>query len=108
MVPRPRRRIHDPSGDYPEGEELPPALRGRVSGVGEGDDVERYLGEELSALRRIGGFDALIAVAVKYDGERYELTIISDCDEGFTKRLERLGELMAEFVREVARDRPPP
>ena len=45
-----------------------------------GGDVERYLGEELSVLRRIGGFDALIAVAVKYDGERYELTIVCDCE----------------------------
>ena len=65
-------------------------------------DVKRYLAEELSVLRRLGGFDAIVAVAVKYDGECYDLTIISDCDQSFTERLERLGELMAEFVREVA------
>ncbi len=49
-----------------------------------------------------GGFDAIVAVAVKYDGAQYELTIISDCEQSFAERLERLGELMAEFVREVA------
>ena len=37
LEPRSWRRIHDPLGDCrnPRGEQLPPALRGRVSGVGE-------------------------------------------------------------------------
>ena len=70
--------------------------------------MERYLEEELSVLRRLGGFDALVAVAVKYDGERYELTIVCDCDPEFSERLQRLSDYMAEFVREVAQDRPPP
>ena len=78
-----------------------------VGTPGEGVDVKRYLREELGVMRRVGGFDAAIALFIRDYGGATRVVAVYDASPGV-----RLREVLLDVARaireEVGRDRPPP
>jgi len=101
MGSRPTKKIRDPSGNCrnPEGEDvsLTRLLAVWVSGVGE-EDVKRYLREELSVLRRVGGFDACVSLFFKKCGGLWGVVAVYDAASGISLR-----QLLLDVAKSIAR-----